>query len=98
MVRSTVSYFGIFGKVLIHARMPKTIFSPAQARFVKALRGAREKAGFTQEQLAKELNKPQSFVSKIESGERRLDLVELHGVCKALGISLTKFVQNYEKE
>lgn len=40
-------------------------------------------AGLTQEQLAKKLHKPQTYVSKSESGERRLDLVEWLAFCKA---------------
>jgi transcriptional regulator with XRE-family HTH domain len=76
----------------------KTIFSQEQERFVRLLREARERAGMTQVELAKKLEKPQSFISKIESGERRVDLVELEYICKVLGISLTKFVQRYEKK
>jgi transcriptional regulator with XRE-family HTH domain len=41
------------------------------------LREARKDAGLTQQQAAKLLGKPQSFISKLESGERRLDAVEL---------------------
>ena len=78
--------------------MPKTIFSEGQERFLRLLRQAREDAGMTQVQLAKKLAVPQSFVSKIESGERRVDLVELQAVCKALGISLSKFVRKFEQE
>ncbi len=40
---------------------------------------------------------PQSVVSKFESGERRLDILELHDVCEALGISLVDFVRRLEK-
>lgn len=44
---------------------------------VERLRQAREKAGMTQDEVAGELGKPQSFVSKVENGERRIDPVEL---------------------
>jgi transcriptional regulator with XRE-family HTH domain len=57
-----------------------------------ALREARSEVGLTQAELAARLGRPQSFVSKYESGERRLDLIELSEVCKALGISLESFV------
>lgn len=77
--------------------MPKTIFSAGQIRFLKLLRETRESAGITQVELARKLKVHQSFVSKIESGERRVDIVELEMICKALRTSLTEFVQNYEQ-
>ncbi len=52
--------------------------------------------GFTQEELAKKLKVPQSFVSKYESGERRIDLVELRLVCCALGVSLPSIIKRWE--
>jgi len=45
--------------------------------FLKRLRQAREEIGLTQTQVARRLARPQSFVSKCESGERRVDFVEL---------------------
>lgn len=48
--------------------------------------------------LAERLGKPQSFVSKYESGERRLDLIELRQICRVLEISLSDFVKRFEKE
>jgi transcriptional regulator with XRE-family HTH domain len=47
---------------------------------------ARERQGLTQAELASRLGKPQSFVSKYESGERRLDVMEFVFVCDALGV------------
>lgn len=55
---------------------------------------ARTKANITQSDLAKKLKKPQSFVSKYENGERRLDVVEFIAVCKALGIDAKKILAN----
>lgn len=74
--------------------MPKSTFTQEYAEFVRRLREAREKAGLTQEQLAQRLGQGQSFVSKYERGERRLDVVELSAVCQAIGISLLAFVQS----
>ena len=48
---------------------------------------ARHRVGLTQVQVATALKRPQSFVSKYESGERNLDVVEFVAVCKALGVS-----------
>lgn len=46
----------------------------------------REARGITQTEIAAKLGKPQSYVSKYERGERRLDIVELIAVAKALGV------------
>jgi len=53
-------------------------------------------AGLKQGDLAERLEQSQSFVSKYESGERRLDLLELQNICRAVGLSLIEFVQRYE--
>jgi transcriptional regulator with XRE-family HTH domain len=47
--------------------------------------------------LARRIGQPQSFVSKYESGERRLDLVELREICDAVGVSLEVFVRRFEE-
>jgi transcriptional regulator with XRE-family HTH domain len=60
------------------------------------LRERRTVAGLTQVDLAKRLRQTQSFVSKIERGEARLDLVQLRQICRILGTSLPAFVQEYE--
>ena len=52
-------------------------YSARYKRFLKQLRTARGLASLTQEQVAAALNRPQSFVSKCESGERRIDVIEL---------------------
>ena len=59
------------------------------------LRQVRLDSNFTQLQLAEKVGQTQSYVSKYESGEQRLDLIELEAVCKAVGISLTDFVERY---
>lgn len=58
------------------------IWSPEYKAFLKKLRQARKEAGLTQVQAAKKLGKPQSYVSKCESGERRVDVVELRKYAK----------------
>ena len=67
-----------------------------QALLQKLLRQIRVEAKLRQVDLAKKLRQPQSFVSKYESGERRLDLLELQQVCSAVGISLIEFVKRFE--
>jgi len=74
----------------------KSIYSAGQEKLQGLLKTTREEAGFTQTALAKKLKRPQSFVSKYESGERRLDLIELREICEALQISLADFVTRFE--
>jgi len=77
--------------------MEKSIFSKEQKLLQALLRQIRLDAGLRQTDLAKRLRRPQSFVSKYESGERRLDLPELKQICRAAGITLVDFVREFEK-
>ena len=61
------------------------------------LRQIRLDAKLRQVDLAERLGQPQSFVSKYESGERRLDILELRSLCKAVGITLEQFVAELEQ-
>ncbi len=60
-------------------------------------RQARTEAELSQVELARLLRKPQSFVSKYESGARRLDLLELRDVCRAIGLSVVDFVRRFDR-
>ncbi len=55
----------------------------------------REEAGLRQIDVAKRLSQPQSFISKYELGERRLDLLELELVCEACETDISRFVKRY---
>ena len=77
--------------------MDKSIHTTEYAAIVALLREAREAAGLSQVELAKQLRQSQSFVSKMESGDRRLDLVQLRTVCTALGLTLPEFVSRFEE-
>jgi transcriptional regulator with XRE-family HTH domain len=68
-----------------------------QKALLSLLREIRVEAGLTQAKLAQALKMPQSVVSKYESGERRLDLLEIRDVCDAVGVSLVDFVRRFEK-
>jgi len=70
----------------------------ARQRFLALLRQMRTDGGLRQADLARKLRQPQSFVSKYESGERRIDVLELREICRALGVSLTEFVRRLENE
>jgi transcriptional regulator with XRE-family HTH domain len=78
--------------------MQKSLSSRYQHSLLRLLREIREKAGLRQVDVAKRLGQPQSFVSKYESGERRLDLLELEAVCAACGTELEEFVARYVAE
>jgi len=59
---------------------------------VENLRKAREDAGLRQEDVAQKLGKPQSYISKIERGERRIDVVELKAFARLYKKSLDYFI------
>ena len=69
-----------------------TIHSPRYRQFLKQLRAARLEAGLTQQEVARALRKPQSFVSKCESGERRVDVVELERFARLFGKGVEDFL------
>jgi transcriptional regulator with XRE-family HTH domain len=71
--------------------MDKSIHSAQYKAFLEVLRKARRRAGLTQIDLAERIGETQSFVSKCERGERRIDVIELREFCAAFGISLRKF-------
>jgi len=75
--------------------MQKSIANAKQRTFLKLIREFRQQAGLRQVDVAKRLDQPQSFVSKYESGERRLDLLELEQVCEACDTDLVNFVRKY---
>jgi transcriptional regulator with XRE-family HTH domain len=77
--------------------MEKSVSSNDYALFLGQLKGARKKAGLTQRQLAELLGKTQSFVSKCERGERRLDIVEVRAICVALGVPFSFFAEQLDK-
>ena len=78
-------------------QVSKSIFTTEYAVFRDLLRELRTEKRFTQVQLSAMLGMPQSFVSKYETGERRLDLIEVREVCKSLGTTLAAFAKQLEK-
>ena len=66
-------------------RIRKSVHSAEQLALRELLIAARDKAGLTQQKLAKRLGKPQSFVAKYEGGERRLDVIEFVVIARAIG-------------
>lgn len=72
--------------------MSKSIHSSEYKTVIRKLREAREAAGLTQQEAAKKLSKPQSYISKIERGERRTDIVELSKIAKLYNLNVTELL------
>jgi len=77
--------------------MSKTIYRPEHTALLSLLKKYRKAAGLTQVQCSKALERPQSFMSDVESGTRRLDIVQLRDLCKVLGVGLQDLIAEFEK-
>lgn len=77
--------------------MQKSTFTAEYALFCRLLREHRERAGLTQVEFAERIKETQSYVSKVERGERRIDLIQLRVFCKAMGVNLGRFVEAFER-
>lgn len=66
--------------------MPKSVFTGAYATMLAVLVAARRDAGITQIELARRLGRTQSFISQIERGVRRLDVIEFYAIAQAMKI------------
>ncbi len=75
----------------------KTIYSVENKLLLEWLSLKRLLAGITQQQLSEKLNRPQSFVSKYENGERRLDFIETIKICNALNLDPHELVDLINK-
>ena len=88
--------FGYCAAISSASYVYKAIHTAAHERLCALLRSYRVQAGLRQVDVAERLHTPQSFVSKYESGERRLDLIELQQVCTVLGVPLVEFVRVFD--
>lgn len=75
--------------------MPNPLHQPNYATFRAMLTEARERTGLTQMDVAKRLGKPQSYVSKYERGERRLDFVEFVLLAEILDLAPADFILEF---
>ena len=75
------------------AYMSKSVFTDEYRHLLSLLIDARKTSKLTQHEIAKRLNKPQSYISKYESGERRLDIIELLKITDALGADVIPIVK-----
>ena len=76
--------------------MDKKLYKKRYKVFCEVLKNERKFHNISQERLAEELKVKQSWVSKIEKGKRRLDLIKLLEYCDVMGITLTDFVFRME--
>jgi transcriptional regulator with XRE-family HTH domain len=78
--------------------MEKSIHTRDHDVFLRLLKEAREGAELTQVELAAALHKSQSFVSKVERGETRLDIIQLRTILAALEVTLPDFARRLDQE
>ena len=78
--------------------MAKSTFTDAYTEFRALLKNLRVEKGLSQVEVARRLAVPQSYVSKVETGERRLDFVETIAFCEAIEIDLPTFAGLFEKK
>ena len=76
--------------------MKKRIYLAQRGRLVSLLREMRIEAGLTQVDLAARIERDQAYVSRYESGQRRLDVLEVREICQVAGITLEEFVKRLE--
>ena len=77
--------------------MPRTTHTPEYKVLRVLLRELRDRQGIMQSDLAERLDVPQSYVSKSENGERRLDVLEVRTWCIALGVPFVDFSKELNK-
>lgn len=78
--------------------MPNAFHSEQYKIFTTLLRKTRVDLGVSQAALAQELGMPQTFVSKCETGIRRVDVVELHAWLRSLNVDFSEFVAALTKQ
>lgn len=90
-------FWDILQRVINLTGMASSLHSHNYRVFIDLLVNARISSGLTQVQVAAKLGKPQSFVSKYERCERRLDFPEFEEVAEVLGVNIPAFVTSYRK-
>lgn len=78
--------------------MKKSLYKKENEIFVQVFTELRNKKGLLQTDLAKKLNVHQSFISKIETGQRRVDIIELREICRQLNTNIVDFCKAFEKK
>ena len=78
--------------------MSKTVFTGAHKHLVRVLKDARTKSGLKQEELAERLGRERTMISLIETGQRRVDVLEFYAIAKALGVNPTELFDELSKK
>lgn len=73
--------------------MTKTIYTEEYKKIAEKLKKTRLEAGYTQVEVSKILNRPQSYISKVENGEQRIDILELKKIAKLYRKSINDFIK-----
>ncbi|WP_448652597.1 helix-turn-helix domain-containing protein [Pseudomonas fluorescens] len=76
--------------------MSKTIYRREHDILLELLKKHRKASGLTQVECSRALNRPQSFMSDIETGSRRLDIIQLRDLCNILRIDLRTLISELE--
>lgn len=74
----------------------KTIYKKRYRKIIELLVTTRKQFLITQQQLADRIEKPQSYIAKIEKYERKLDVLEFIELCEALGVKASELIQAVE--
>lgn len=78
--------------------MAKTLYRTENSVLRAMLRDARQRAGLTQVDVSEAVGKSQTFLSDVERGVRRLDVIELREICQAMDLRLPDFLLEFEEE
>lgn len=75
--------------------MPKAIYRPEYEVFLTLLKARRINAGLTQVDCSRALGRPQSFMSDVERGVRRLDIIQIYDLCTVLGCDVVELIKDF---
>jgi DNA-binding XRE family transcriptional regulator len=102
LVRTQIIHFGVSLTISLCLR-PMASSAQRSSRkqrertiLLDLLRELRTQKGLSQDQMARAIGTKQAFVSKYETGERRLDFLDLVAICEVLNMSIVKFAERFE--
>lgn len=78
--------------------MTKAIYRPEHQVFLEILKRRRIEAGLTQVECSTALGRPQSFMSDVEMGSRRLDIIQIWDICQVLGCDFLELLGEFQRK